>query len=301
MTQGRPLLRVQNVSKKYGRGREATTALDDISLDVRAGELLAITGPSGSGKTTLSHIIGGLTASDSGSIEFMNSKLARQSDKLLAEYRNQKVGFVFQNFSLIPYYSVIENVFMPLVVQGIPKTERTMRTKRLLKVVGLEKRMHARADTLSGGEKQRVVIASALAQTNPVQIENAKAGSTDWRLTRVARPGSLIFLVSDFRRLGADYDRQLKQLALHCDLLLVHCYDAVEAELPPPGRYRIQGAGRSFSIETANEATRRRYHERFAQRRSALEAMCRTPGIRLVDCPTDADPRSVLNQKFRSR
>jgi uncharacterized protein (DUF58 family) len=121
------------------------------------------------------------------------------------------------------------------------------------------------------------------------------------RLTRVARPGSLIFLVSDFRRLGGDYERQLKQLAVHCDLLLVHCYDAVEAELPPPGRYRIQGAGRSFSIETANEATRRRYHERFAARRAALEGLCRVPGIRMVDCPTDAEPRSVLNQKFRSR
>ena len=91
------------------------------------------------------------------------------------------------------------------------------------------------------------------------------------------------------------------QLAGHCDLLLVHCYDAVEAELPPPGRYRIQGVGRSFSIETANEATRRRYHERFAARRAALEALCRGPGIRMVDCATDADPRSVLNQKFRSR
>jgi uncharacterized protein (DUF58 family) len=121
------------------------------------------------------------------------------------------------------------------------------------------------------------------------------------RLARVARPGSLIFLISDFRRLGADYDRQLRQLAAHCDLLLVHCYDAVEAELPPPGRYRIQSVGRSFSIETANEAMRRRYHERFAARRAALEALCRSPGIRMVDCPTDAEPRSVLNQKFRSR
>jgi uncharacterized protein (DUF58 family) len=121
------------------------------------------------------------------------------------------------------------------------------------------------------------------------------------RLSRVARPGSLIFLCSDFRRLGGDYERQLRQLAVHCDLLLVHCYDAVEAELPPPGRYRIESVGRSFSIETANEALRRRYHERFAERRAVLETLCRMPGIRMVDCPTDADPRSVLNQKFRSR
>ena len=218
MTQGRPLLRVQNVSKKYGRGREATTALDDISLDVRAGELLAITGPSGSGKTTLSHIIGGLTASDSGSIEFMNSKLARQSDKLLAEYRNQKVGFVFQNFSLIPYYSVIENVFMPLVVQGIPKTERTMRTKRLLKVVGLEKRMHARADTLSGGEKQRVSIARALINQPEIIIADEPTGSLDSRrgqeimtiLEKLAHEqGVAVLMVTHDLSLAQRADRQI--------------------------------------------------------------------------------------------
>jgi hypothetical protein len=88
---------------------------------------------------------------------------------------------------------------------------------------------------------------------------------------------------------------------MHCDLLLVHCYDAIEAELPPPGRYRIQSVGRSFSIETSHAAMRSRYHERFAARRGALDALCRMPGIRVVDCPTDAEPRGVLNQKFRSR
>jgi uncharacterized protein (DUF58 family) len=136
--------------------------------------------------------------------------------------------------------------------------------------------------------------------------ETAEALETDaeralQRLARVARPGSLIFLVSDFRRLGADYERHLNELAMHCDLLLVHCYDALEAELPPPGRYRIQSVGRSFSIETANEATRLRYRERFAARRAALERLAQRPGIRMVDCPTNVEPRSVLNQKFRSR
>jgi uncharacterized protein (DUF58 family) len=121
------------------------------------------------------------------------------------------------------------------------------------------------------------------------------------RLTRVARPGSLIFLLSDFRRLGVDAERHLRQLAGHCDLLLAHFFDPVEAELPPPGRYRIQSAGRSFAIETANEALRTRYHERFEARRTVLRALGRLPGIRVIDCATEADPRSVLAQQFRQR
>jgi len=121
------------------------------------------------------------------------------------------------------------------------------------------------------------------------------------RLARVARPGSLIFLLSDFRRLGADAERHLLKLAGHCDLLLVHFFDGVEAELPPPGRYRIESAGRSFSIDTTDVRSRRHYHERFEARRAALKALARTPGIRTIDCTTDADPRGVLAQQFRPR
>jgi uncharacterized protein (DUF58 family) len=121
------------------------------------------------------------------------------------------------------------------------------------------------------------------------------------RLARVARPGSLIFVLSDFRRLGADAERHLRQLSGHCDLLLAHFFDAIEAELPPPGRYRIQAAGRSFAIETANEAFRRRYHERFETRRAMLRSLARAPGIRVLDCATDAEPRSLLAQQFRPR
>ena len=121
------------------------------------------------------------------------------------------------------------------------------------------------------------------------------------RLARVARPGSLIFLLSDFRRLGPDADRHLLKLAGHCDLSLVHFFDPVEAELPPPGRYRIESAGRSFSIDTTDAKSRQRYHERFEARRATLKALARMPGIRSIDCTTDADPRSVLAQQFRPR
>jgi uncharacterized protein (DUF58 family) len=93
------------------------------------------------------------------------------------------------------------------------------------------------------------------------------------RLTRVARPGSLIFLLSDFRKLGADAEQHLRQLAGHCDLMLVHFFDPVEAELPPPGRYRIQSGSRTFAIETANEVLRRSYHERYAARIAGMKAL----------------------------
>lgn len=129
----------------------------------------------------------------------------------------------------------------------------------------------------------------------------ADAGRALQRLARVARPGSLIFLISDFRRLGEDAERHLLKLAGHCDLRLVHCFDAVEAALPPPGRYRIASGSRVFSIETGNAAMRRRYEERFKERRALLERLGRTPGIRVIDCATDADPRTVLAEHFARR
>jgi uncharacterized protein (DUF58 family) len=121
------------------------------------------------------------------------------------------------------------------------------------------------------------------------------------RLTRVARPGSLIFLLSDFRKLGADAERHLSQLAGHCDLVLAHFFDPVEAELPPPGRYRIQSGTRTFAIETANETLRRSYRERYEARVATLRSLARRPGVHLLDCPTHADSRLLLAQHFRQR
>jgi uncharacterized protein (DUF58 family) len=120
------------------------------------------------------------------------------------------------------------------------------------------------------------------------------------RLTRVARPGSLIFLISDFRNLGVDTERHLRQLAGHCDLFLVHVYDPVEAELPPPGRYRIQMGSRSFAIETADEDARRRYRAQFEERRNRIHALKAYPGVSVLDCATTEDPRMVLGRHFRS-
>jgi len=119
------------------------------------------------------------------------------------------------------------------------------------------------------------------------------------RLTRVARPGSLIFMASDFRHLDDDGERRLRKLAVHCDLLLMHIYDPIEAELPPPGRYRILGRGRSLAIETADKVARARYRERFEARLARLARLQQLPGVGLVECRSCDDPRTVLGRHFR--
>ena len=175
----RPLIQVKNIAKKYRRGHEVIDALHDTSLSIYKGELLAIVGPSGSGKTTLTHIIGGLTTPSSGSVIIQGIKPGKQSDRMRSKYRNEKVGFVFQNFSLIPYYSAVENVAMPLVVAGVKPKERRARAQTLLRALGLQHRMHQRADTLSGGERQRVCIARALAAKPEIIIADEPTGSLD--------------------------------------------------------------------------------------------------------------------------
>lgn len=126
------------------------------------------------------------------------------------------------------------------------------------------------------------------------------AGSLE-RLARVARPGSMVFLISDFHDLGADAERHLRKLGAHGDVFLLHVFDPIEAELPPPGRYRIIVGGRSTAIDTTDPALRARYRAQFAARRERLAALERVPGISLIDCATCDEPREILARRFRSR
>jgi hypothetical protein len=121
------------------------------------------------------------------------------------------------------------------------------------------------------------------------------------RLTRVARPGSMIFLLSDFRNLGAQFERNLRHLAGHCDVFAIHMFDPVEAELPPPGHYRIHSGSRTVTIETDSDAARQRYRKRFQERRAHLEQLTRFPSVQLLECSTVEDPRAVLAERFESR
>jgi uncharacterized protein (DUF58 family) len=118
------------------------------------------------------------------------------------------------------------------------------------------------------------------------------------RLTRVVRPGSMLFLISDFQGLSGDFERHIRELASHGDVFLVHVFDPVEAELPPPGRYRIQLGSRSFTIETADARNRERHRERFKARRERLRTLAAAPGVALIECATADDPHEVLSKRF---
>lgn len=136
--------------------------------------------------------------------------------------------------------------------------------------------------------------------TQVVQTESEAIERALLRLTRVARPGSMLFLLSDFRNLDPDSERHIRQLSMHNDLLLMQIYDPIEVELPPPGRYRVQIGRRSFAIETSDESVREKYRKEFDGVLERLMALARLPGVTLIRCATNEDPHAVLLRHFAS-
>lgn len=170
---------LRKVSKTYKLGREKLHAVQDATFSVGVGSLVAIVGPSGSGKTTLTHMIGGLLKPDAGSIIVGGVDVARLGDRKLSRYRNVHVGFIFQNFSLVPGYSALENVCLPLIVAGVTPAERTRRAQHYLELVGLKSQAQQKAEQLSGGQRQRVAIARALTMQPSLIIADEPTGSLD--------------------------------------------------------------------------------------------------------------------------
>jgi len=175
-----PHVVLKDVSKTYRVGRGEIYALRSVSLEVPVGSFLAIMGPSGSGKTTLMNIIGCLDRSSAGEVYFEGRPVAALGDDELAEIRAEKIGFVFQNFNLIPRISALRNVMLPMSFsKAIPKAGREARAKELLEKVGLSERATHSAGELSGGETQRVAIARALANNPSLLLADEPTGSLD--------------------------------------------------------------------------------------------------------------------------
>lgn len=160
------MLKLKGIHKSYQQGSQEFPILKGIDLHVKEGDFLAIMGPSGSGKSTLMNIIGCLDKANAGSYHIEGTDVSNLSDNQLSDLRNQKIGFVFQNFNLMPKLTACQNVELPLTYMKIPKKERRERAMKMLRLVGLEERSEFKPMELSGGQKQRVAIARALV-TNP--------------------------------------------------------------------------------------------------------------------------------------
>ena len=160
------MLKLKEIHKSYQQGSQEFPILKGIDLHVKEGDFLAIMGPSGSGKSTLMNIIGCLDKANAGTYHLEGTDVSNLSDNQLSDLRNQKIGFVFQNFNLMPKLTACQNVELPLTYMKIPKKERRERAMEMLRLVGLEERSEFKPMELSGGQKQRVAIARALV-TNP--------------------------------------------------------------------------------------------------------------------------------------
>jgi putative ABC transport system ATP-binding protein len=175
------MIELTHITKIYRMGGVDITVLSDVSLTVQAGELIAIMGPSGSGKSTIMNMLGCLDRPTSGSYRFEGREISSMTDDELASIRNVKIGFVFQTFNLLPRFSALKNVEVPLIYSGVPARLRKERAMPLLQQVGLSERMHHKPTELSGGQQQRVAIARALVNHPPLLLADEPTGNLDSR------------------------------------------------------------------------------------------------------------------------
>ena len=173
------MIKLEEVTKVYRMGMEEVRALDGITLWVDEGEMLVIMGPSGSGKSTLLHIMGCLDRPTEGKVFIDGEDISRLNDAQLARLRNSTIGFVFQQFNLLPRMTAFGNIELPLIYAGIPRKERIRRVKTLLKRFELENRARHKPGQLSGGQQQRVAIARALANEPKIILADEPTGNLD--------------------------------------------------------------------------------------------------------------------------
>ena len=212
------MIRIENVIKTYDMGENSVKALQGVSFTINQGEFVSIMGPSGSGKSTCMNMIGCLDRPSSGLVEINGKETAKMTEKELAELRNKTIGFVFQQYHLLPSMTVLENVMLPLRYQGIEKHLRKEMAIKALEKVGLQNRKSHRPHELSGGQKQRVAIARAMVTNPKIILADEPTGALDSEtgkqvldmFRQINATGTTIILVTHDPEIGASTNRCIK-------------------------------------------------------------------------------------------
>jgi len=178
------IIELQNVSKIYQMGTEKVVALNNINLTIKPGEFCCLLGTSGSGKSTLLHLMAGLEKPTKGQIRIKDKRVETMTEKQLTGFRQKYIGFVFQSFNLLPTLTALENVELPLVFKGIPRSKRKKEAAAMLQAVGLGNRLHHKPSQMSGGQQQRVGIARAFITNPEIIFADEPTGNLDSRTTR---------------------------------------------------------------------------------------------------------------------
>ncbi len=212
------LIQIEDLCKVYNPGENEVRALDHVSLIVNTGEYVAIIGQSGSGKSTLMNMLGCLDVPSSGEYILNGQNVSRLTDDELSDIRNQEIGFIFQGFNLIPSFTAVENVELPLLYRGVGKRERHELAVKALEKVGLSKRMEHKPSEMSGGQQQRVAIARAIAQAPPVILADEPTGNLDSGsskeiiqiLKELHKEGRTIILITHDNEIAAQAKRVIR-------------------------------------------------------------------------------------------
>ncbi len=221
------LIRIVNMTKNYALGETEVPALRDIDLEIGENEYVAIMGPSGSGKSTLMNILGCLDTPSTGNYIFRDTDVSTLDDDALSAMRNREIGFIFQNFNLLPRLNALQNVELPLIYSGTPAAERRERALQSLDRVGLTDRLHHKPGELSGGQRQRVAIARALVTNPGILLADEPTGALDSKtgddimrlFDELHREGNTIILITHEQEI-ADYANRmiyLKDGMIHSD------------------------------------------------------------------------------------